>query len=80
MGIAGVVAGNASGDTNAIAVGQQILAQQQRSDLANAHAVSSAWQALTELKAQDGRSMIDTALEVGGLRQDIQTLLALTAQ
>jgi hypothetical protein len=38
------------------------------------------WQTLTELKARDGRSILDTALEDGAMQQDLEALLKLSLQ
>jgi len=73
-----VVLGSASGAADAVATGRQILADQAGVDATNQRALSSVGQTLTELRARDGRSMLDAATEEAGLRQDVEALVDLT--
>jgi hypothetical protein len=72
-----VVLGSASGATDAAATGRQVLADQADMNAANQRGLSSVGQVSTELRARDGRSMLDAATEVAGLRQDVEALLDL---
>jgi hypothetical protein len=38
------------------------------------------WRTMSELKAQDGKSMIDIALEDESFKKDLDSLLALSLQ
>jgi hypothetical protein len=72
-----VVLGSASGATDAAATGRQVLADQADVSAANQRALSSVAQASTELRARDGRSMLEAATEAAALRQDVDALLDL---
>jgi tetratricopeptide (TPR) repeat protein len=58
-------------------VAEQHLALDREIRASGARLGSSTWQTLTDLKSQDGRSMMDAALENEGFKQDIQALLEL---
>ena len=57
--------------------GEYVLQRERERSAAGQRATSSFSQTVAELKAQDGQSVMDAALEVTGLRQDLQALLDL---
>ena len=78
LGATQVVIGSATGDAAALAQGQQMLQDQERASQAAA-TQAEVWRVMSNLKAQDGTSIVDAAFEDEGLKKEFGCPLGLGA-
>ena len=76
MGMAAVAIGTVGNDAGLVQNSQLLLNQQRQQEAATA----AVRQSLSELKTQDGESLVDLALEDEGLKRDLDALLTTVLQ
>jgi hypothetical protein len=80
LGTAVIIAGSATGDVAAVAQGRQTLQEQAQLTSQSAATQAEIWRAMSDLKTQDGKSIVDAAFEDEGLKKDLDALLTLALQ